>query len=171
MRQTFLACLTRLLLFDACFCRQCVISTKNTIYLSINKWLFFKISRSVFAIHINISWSCATRETKKCKWAGTSNHSYCWLMWKHYQFGHSRSGSIGLYVFLAYNTFRSGRWWRVVHLLRNILLETFFKRVAKCVFDFLCLWYAFLLKCLLHKYITNFKFWFDFNQSAKKSTA
>ena len=32
LRQTFLACLTRLLLFDACFCRQCVISTKNTQY-------------------------------------------------------------------------------------------------------------------------------------------
>ena len=114
----------------------CYLDKKHTIYLSINKWLFFKVSRSVFAIHINISWSCATRETKKCKWAGTSNHSYCWLMWKHYQFGHSRSGNIGLYVFLAYNTFRSGRWWRVVHLLRNILLDTFFKRVAKCVFDF-----------------------------------
>ena len=134
--------------------------------------VFLYISRSVFAKHINISWSCATRETEK-KWqmSRTSNHSYCWLMWKHYQFGHSRSGSIGLYVFQAYNTFRSGRWWRVVHLLRNILLETFFKRVARCVFDFLCLWYAVLLKCLLHKFITNFKFWFDFNQSAKKSTA
>ena len=32
LRQTFLACLTRLLLFDACFCRHCVISTKNTQY-------------------------------------------------------------------------------------------------------------------------------------------
>ena len=88
-------------------------------------------------------------------------------MLKHYHLRYSRLGIFGLYVFVAYNTFRSGRWWRVVHLLRNILLETFFKRVAKCVFDFLCLWYAVLLKCLLHKCITNFKFWFDFNQSAK----
>ena len=154
------------------FCGQCVIWTKNTIYLSINKLLFFwYFSLSFRQTHQHFVELPDQGNRKKWQMSRTSNHSYCWLMWKHYQFGHSRSGSIGLYVFLAYNTFRSGRWWRVVHLLRNILLETFFKRVAKCVFDFLCLWYAVLLKCLLHKYITNFKFWFDFNQSAKKSTA
>ena len=107
------------------FCWQCVNWTKNTLYLSIFKWLFFRISRAVFAIHISISWSCATRESKKWKWAGASNHSYCWLMWKHYHLRHSGSGIFGLYDFLAKNTFRSGRWWRVVHLSRNILLETF----------------------------------------------
>ena len=42
LRQTFLACLTSLLLFDACFLWAVwYLDKKQTIYLSINKWLFF----------------------------------------------------------------------------------------------------------------------------------